>query len=160
MPAILRTQSCKRGHQHLDLRVVGRLFIEREPGGGRGRGPYDMLGNLKVYLGPVAIDHYGDWLREIAYPALPRTVFLWLLRVGLIGAFAIHMHAAWALTRMNHRARPTKYASGRDYIAANFASRTMRWTGIIVILFVVWHLADLTWDVGAATRSDSASSTG
>jgi succinate dehydrogenase / fumarate reductase cytochrome b subunit len=72
-------------------------------------------------------------------------VFLWLMRIGLIAAFAVHMHAAWSLTRMNHRARPTKYASGRDYIAANFASRTMRWTGIIVILFVIFHLADLTW---------------
>ncbi len=104
-----------------------------------------MIGNLKVYLGPEDINHYGEWLREIAVPALPRTVFLWLLRGGLIAAFAIHIHAAWSLTRMNHRARPTKYASDRDYVAANFASRTMRWTGIIVILFVVFHLADLTW---------------
>jgi succinate dehydrogenase / fumarate reductase cytochrome b subunit len=61
------------------------------------------------------------------------------------------MHAAYALTRMNHRSRKMQYASKRDYVAANFASRTMRWTGIIVILFVFWHLADLTWDVGAAT---------
>ena len=104
-----------------------------------------MIGNLKVYLGPEDINHYGEWLREIAVPALPRTVFLWLLRGGLIGAFAVHMHAAYALTRMNHRARPTKYASDRDYVAANFASRTMRWTGIIVFLFIVFHLADLTW---------------
>ncbi|HEV7865772.1 MAG TPA: succinate dehydrogenase cytochrome b subunit, partial [Acidimicrobiia bacterium] len=104
-----------------------------------------MLGNLKVYLGPAQINHYGEWLRDIAVPALPRTVFLWLLRVGLIAAFAVHMHAAYALTRMNHRARPQKYASNRDYVAANFASRTMRWTGIIVILFLVFHLADLTW---------------
>jgi succinate dehydrogenase / fumarate reductase cytochrome b subunit len=104
-----------------------------------------MVGNLKAYLGPEDMNHYGEWLREIAVPALPRTVFLWLLRVGLVAAFAVHMHAAWALTRMNHRARRTKYASGRDYIAANFASRTMRWTGIIVILFVIFHLADLTW---------------
>lgn len=104
-----------------------------------------MIGNLKVYLGPEDINHYGEWLREIAVPALPRTVFLWLLRSGLIVAFAVHMHAAYALTRMNHRARPTKYASDREYVAANFASRTMRWTGIIVILFVVFHLADLTW---------------
>jgi len=72
-------------------------------------------------------------------------VFLWIMRGGLITAFAVHMHAAYALTRMNHRARPTKYASERDYVAANFASRTMRWTGIIVILFVIFHLADLTW---------------
>ena len=104
-----------------------------------------MIGNLKAYLGPEDLNHYGEWLREIAMPALPRTAFLWLMRIGLIGAFAVHMHAAWALTRMNHRARPTKYASGRDYVAANFASRTMRWTGIIVFLFVVFHLADLTW---------------
>ena len=104
-----------------------------------------MIGNLKAYLGAEDINHYGEWLREIAMPALPRTVFLWIMRVGLIAAFAIHMHAAWALTRMNHRARPTKYASDRDYLAANFASRTMRWTGIIVIAFVIFHLADLTW---------------
>ena len=104
-----------------------------------------MVGNLKAYLGPDDMNHYGEWLREIAVPALPRTVFLWLLRAGLVAAFAVHMHAAWALTRMNHRARPKKYASGRDYITANFASRTMRWTGIIVILFVIFHLADLTW---------------
>jgi succinate dehydrogenase / fumarate reductase cytochrome b subunit len=104
-----------------------------------------MIGNLKVYLGPEDINHYGEWLREIAVPALPRTVFLWLMRGGLILAFGVHMHAAYALTRMNHRARPTKYASDREYLAANFASRTMRWTGIIVILFIVFHLADLTW---------------
>ena len=104
-----------------------------------------MIGNLKAYLGPEDLNHYGEWLREIAVPALPRTVFLWLLRGGLIVAFAVHMHAAWSLTRMNHRARPAKYASNRDYVAANFASRTMRWTGIIVILFVIFHLADLTW---------------
>jgi succinate dehydrogenase / fumarate reductase cytochrome b subunit len=109
---------------------------------------FHMIGNLKVYLGPEAINHYGEWLREIAVPALPRTVFLWIIRSVLIAAFAVHMHAAYALTRMNHRARPTKYTSDRDYIAANFASRTMRWTGIIVILFVFFHLADLTW--GAA----------
>jgi succinate dehydrogenase / fumarate reductase cytochrome b subunit len=104
-----------------------------------------MVGNLKVYLGPEQINHYGEWLRDIAVPALPRTVFLWLLRASLIAAFAIHMHAAWALTRMNHRARPAKYVGDRDYVAANFASRTMRWTGIIVILFLFFHLADLTW---------------
>jgi len=46
---------------------------------------------------------------------------------------------------MNHAARAVKYQSARDYQVANFASRTMRWTGIIVTLFVLWHLADLTW---------------
>ena len=46
---------------------------------------------------------------------------------------------------MNHRARPVKYQSHRDYVAADFASRTMRWSGIIVLLFLAFHLADLTW---------------
>jgi succinate dehydrogenase / fumarate reductase cytochrome b subunit len=104
-----------------------------------------MIGNLKAYLGPAEIDSYGEFLRELLVPLAPRTVTLWILRVGLTIAFALHMHAAYSLTKMNHRARPTKYANQRDYVAANFASRTMRWTGIIVILFVAWHLADLTW---------------
>ena len=46
---------------------------------------------------------------------------------------------------MNHRARPIKYQSSRDYIAVSFASRTMRWTGIIIGLYLLFHLADLTW---------------
>jgi succinate dehydrogenase / fumarate reductase cytochrome b subunit len=46
---------------------------------------------------------------------------------------------------MNRRARPVRYQSARDYVAANFASRTMRVTGIIVLIFLAWHLADLTW---------------
>ena len=104
-----------------------------------------MLGNLKMYLGAEQLNHYGEWLREMLEPALPRTGALWLMRGLLITAFAVHIHAAYSLTRMNHRSRPTRYASDRDYVAANFASRTMRWTGIIVALFVVFHLMDLTW---------------
>ena len=46
---------------------------------------------------------------------------------------------------MVRRARPDAYRSPRDYVAADFASRTMRWTGVIVLLFVVFHLLDLTW---------------
>ena len=46
---------------------------------------------------------------------------------------------------MNRKARPVRYQSPRDYVAANFASRTMRWTGVIVGLFVIFHLLDLTW---------------
>jgi succinate dehydrogenase / fumarate reductase cytochrome b subunit len=104
-----------------------------------------MLGNLKLYLGAEKLDHYAEWLRTIGEPILPRTVLLWIIRVALVGAFAGHIISAYQLTRMNHNARPVRYQSRRDYIAANFASRTMRWTGIIVGLFVLWHLADLTW---------------
>ena len=112
-----------------------------------------MVGNLKAYIGTVNeggtevydIDVYGEFLREILVPILPRTVFLWILRLILIGALLLHIHAAYSLTILNRKARPVKYQSARDYQVANFASRTMRWTGIIVVLFLVWHLADLTW---------------
>ena len=104
-----------------------------------------MIGNLKVYLGPEEIDHYSEFLRELLVPLVPRGVALWLLRLVLIGALLLHLHAAYTLTVLNRRARPVKYQSSRDYIAANFASRTMRWTGIIVLLFLAFHLADLTW---------------
>ena len=57
----------------------------------------------------------------------------------------LHIHAAYSLTVMNRQARPVKYQSDARLPAANFASRTMRWTGIIVLLFLFWHLADLTW---------------
>lgn len=110
-----------------------------------------MVGNLKMYLGIAEFDNYGDFLREILVPILPRTVFLWLLRGGLIAAFALHIHAAYALTIMNRRARRTNYASKRDYIAANYASRTMRVSGIIVGLYIVFHLFDLSWTGTGAT---------
>jgi succinate dehydrogenase / fumarate reductase, cytochrome b subunit len=104
-----------------------------------------MIGNLKMYLGAEQINHYGEFLRELLVPLAPRTIVLWLLRLGLIGAAVLHIHAAYGLTQLNHHARAVKYQSARDYQVANFASRTMRWTGIIVLLFVLWHLADLTW---------------
>jgi succinate dehydrogenase / fumarate reductase, cytochrome b subunit len=104
-----------------------------------------MVGNLKMFFGPEDLNHYGEFLRELLVPIAPRTVVLWLLRTGLIVALLLHLHAAYSLTVMNHKARPVKYQSHRDYVAADFASRTMRWTGIIVLLFLAWHLADLTW---------------
>jgi succinate dehydrogenase / fumarate reductase, cytochrome b subunit len=103
-----------------------------------------MVGNLKVYMGAEDMNHYGEFLRELLYPLVPRTVTLWLLRFGLIFALLLHLHAAYSLTVMNHRARPSDYAAPRDYVAANFASRTMRWSGIIVLAFIAFHLLDLT----------------
>jgi succinate dehydrogenase / fumarate reductase, cytochrome b subunit len=104
-----------------------------------------MVGNLKVFIGEDDLNHYAEWLRELGEPALPYSVVLWSLRVVLIAAFAVHIIAAYQLTRMNQRARPVKYQSARDYAAADFASRTMRWTGVIVGLFVIFHLLDLTF---------------
>ena len=114
------------------LMLVGFVFVH-------------MIGNLKMYLGQEDFDHYAEFLRELLVPILPRTVVLWLLRLGLLGAVVLHIHAAASLTALNRKARSVKYQGPRDYQIANFASRTMRWTGIIVFLFVLWHLADLTW---------------
>ena len=104
-----------------------------------------MVGNLKIYFGAESMNKYSEWLREVGEPALPREWLLWGVRIVLLLAVVVHIYAAYALTRMNQRARPVKYASKRDFVAADFASRTMRWTGIIVVLFVIWHLLDLTW---------------
>lgn len=103
-----------------------------------------MIGNLKLYLSREEINLYGEALREIPGHLLPRTVFLWTVRLMLIGAFAAHIHAAYSLTVLNRKARPVRYQSPRDYVAASFAARTMRYTGTIVALYVVFHLLDLT----------------
>jgi succinate dehydrogenase / fumarate reductase cytochrome b subunit len=104
-----------------------------------------MIGNLKVFLGADHINDYAEWLRDLGEPVFPRTWVLWAMRTVLIAAFFIHIVAAYQLTRINWQARPERYRSRRDYVAANFASRTMRWTGIIIGLFLIFHLLDLTW---------------
>ncbi|CAN5712320.1 succinate dehydrogenase cytochrome b subunit [soil metagenome] len=103
-----------------------------------------MVGNLKMYFGAADFDEYAEFLRDIAYPLLPHSGFLWLFRVVLLAALVIHLHAAYALTRSNQRANAGGYDK-QDYVAADFAGRTMRWTGIIVLLFIGFHLLDLTF---------------
>lgn len=112
-----------------------------------------MIGNLKVYLGYLPeraayeIDLYGKALRELLFPIFPDNVVLWTLRIVLIVAFVLHVHAAYSLTVMNHRARTVAYEGPRNYLVANYASRTMRWSGVLVLLYLAWHLADFTWGV-------------
>ena len=103
-----------------------------------------MIGNLHLYEGPVQVHLYGEALRDLGGHLAPRTLLLWIMRVGLIGMFAIHIHSAYSLALMNRKAN-SAYAGRRDYIAANFASRTMLWTGPIVLIYLLFHLADLTW---------------
>lgn len=113
-----------------------------------------LVGNLKVYLGTetagehagqYAIDVYGEGLRNLLYPIMPHGTVLWIMRLGLVVALIAHVHAAATLTIMNRNARPTSYQSPRHYAAVNFASRSMRWTGIIVLGYLIFHLLDLTW---------------
>jgi succinate dehydrogenase / fumarate reductase cytochrome b subunit len=79
---------------------------------------------------------------------------LWILRGGLITMLFLHLHAAWSLTRLNRFARAVKYQGPRDYQVAKFASRTMRWTGIIVLAYLVWHLLDFTFGTVNAVGTD------
>jgi succinate dehydrogenase / fumarate reductase cytochrome b subunit len=106
---------------------------------------FHMLGNLKIYQGASDMNAYGAFLREILYPLVPRQGFLWIMRLGLIAAFVLHIHSAASLTLMNRRANAGGYTAGRDFQAANYASRSMRLTGVVILAFVLFHLADLTW---------------
>jgi succinate dehydrogenase / fumarate reductase cytochrome b subunit len=103
-----------------------------------------MIGNLHLYEGQLEVAEYAHSLRTIGAGLVPETAVLWVLRLGLISMFGLHIHSAITLSAMN-RAANSRYQAPRDFAAANFASRTTRITGIIIALFVVWHLADLTW---------------
>lgn len=115
-----------------------------------------MVGNAKMFLGAAEYNRYAESLRQLLVPIMPPTYVLWGMRLGLCLFLVLHVVSAAQLTAMNRRARPTRYQSGRDYIAANFASRSMRWTGIIVFLFIVFHLANLTygWMVPGYVKPD------
>ena len=106
---------------------------------------FHMIGNLKIYLGASHLNEYAHFLEQLLVPIAPETTVLWILRGGLIGALLLHLHAAATLTVQNRKARPVKYQTARDYQVANFASRTMRFSGIIVLAFIAFHLADLTF---------------
>jgi len=103
-----------------------------------------MLGNLKLYEGPQVLNSYAGFLRSVGSPAIPTSGLLWLVRVVLLAAVVLHMWAAWQVTLMSRAARPHGYGR-RDFVEASYASRTMRWGGVIILLFVVYHLLDLTF---------------
>ena len=112
-----------------------------------------MIGNLHLYEGPLEIHEYAETLRNLGTDIVPRTWLLWGVRLLLIAAFVVHIHSAYTLKEMGRKANTRanftdgnkKYAASQDFIAANYASRTMRWTGPIVLLYLFFHLADLTW---------------
>lgn len=102
-----------------------------------------MVGNLKIFLGPEAIDGYAAWLRTILEPAVPFEGTLWLVRAVLTVSIVAHIWSATVLTLRARRARPVRYAV-RNKVAGSYAARTMRWGGVIVLLFAIYHLLDLT----------------
>lgn len=106
-----------------------------------------MIGNLKIFFGPGAIDEYALWLRTVLEPALPHEGLLWIVRVVLLVSVIAHIWSATVLTLRASRARPIKYSGGSYKVKGSYAARTMRWGGVIIALFVVYHLLDLTFGV-------------
>jgi succinate dehydrogenase / fumarate reductase cytochrome b subunit len=102
-----------------------------------------MIGNLHLYEGPQYLNDYGRFLRQVGAPAIPPHVALWLARAVLLTAVLLHMWAAWQLTLMNREARPQRYLR-RQTVHTSYASRTMRWGGVIILLFVIFHILNLT----------------
>ena len=102
-----------------------------------------MIGNLKIFFGQATFDHYAHWLRTIAEPLLPHGWFLWIQRGGLSVAVIAHIVSATILARRARAARPVRYAH-RPKVQGSYAARTMRWGGVIILLFVIYHILDLT----------------
>jgi succinate dehydrogenase cytochrome b subunit len=112
-----------------------------------------MVGNLKLYLGPEHMNEYAHWLRALGTPAMPQigeqSTALWIARLVLLVCVVLHIHSAYTLTMMNRAARPVGYRD-REYIAGTYAARTMRWGGVIILLFIFYHLAHLTFGANVA----------
>ena len=101
-----------------------------------------LVGNLQVFTGPDALNGYSHFLQSLG-PTL------WAARIGLLVAVAVHVWAATVLTLENHAARRVGY--GVKYtIRATLASRMMRWTGYVVLAFILYHLAHFTLGVAQA----------
>jgi succinate dehydrogenase cytochrome b subunit len=102
-----------------------------------------MLGNLKIFLGPRTIDAYAVFLRTMGEPLVPYAGLLWIVRLILLACVVLHVTAAVQVSRMSLAARPQPYET-RHYIATTYAARTMRWSGVILVLFIIYHLLHLT----------------
>ena len=102
-----------------------------------------MYGNLKAFSGHDAYNTYAEHLRTIGEPLLPYSGFLWVLRVVLVLALVVHVYAAVTLWRRAGQARTTKYAVKKN-LSSSFSSRWMRWGGVTILLFLVWHLLNFT----------------
>jgi len=98
-----------------------------------------MAGNLQVFAGPEKLNAYAKSLQDLG-------PILWAMRIGLLVIFVLHVATAWTLWSQNRAARPVPYAVTAPS-ASTYASRTMIWTGFIVLAFVVYHLLHFTFGV-------------
>ncbi|MEO5798240.1 MAG: succinate dehydrogenase cytochrome b subunit [Gemmatimonadales bacterium] len=95
-----------------------------------------MISNVLVFENPQHLDDYGAWLRSFG-------PLLWVARLGLLAAVSIHIAAAWQLTRMARAARPADY-NRHELRVSSYAARTMRWGGVLLLAFIVFHIFHLT----------------
>lgn len=96
-----------------------------------------MAGNLQFFLPPSYINAYGHFLQST--PEL-----LWPARLGLLAMVGLHIAAAIGLTVANRSARPIPYAGAISVQGASLAARTMIWSGLIIVSFVIYHLLHYT----------------
>jgi succinate dehydrogenase / fumarate reductase cytochrome b subunit len=101
-----------------------------------------MLGNLKIFLGAEAINTYAGFLREVGEPLLPYETLLWIARLVLLASVVLHITAATQLTLLDRASRPQRYAVKK--VTTSYAARTMRWGGVIIVLFIIYHILHLT----------------
>jgi succinate dehydrogenase / fumarate reductase cytochrome b subunit len=109
-----------------------------------------MYGNLKVFAGQESFDGYAHHLRTLGEPVLPHKGLLWIIRVVLLASIIAHFYAALALWSRARRARgggARRYQStkNRRGVQRSYASFTLRWGGVVILLFVIFHLLNFTW---------------
>ena len=112
-----------------------------------------MYGNLKAFGGHDAFNEYAEHLRTIGEPIFPRSGVLWILRVGLIASLVVHVTSAVLLWRRAATARTVKYTVKRN-THSSVSSRTMRWGGLTILVFLVWHL--LNFSIGKVNPQGGA----
>ncbi len=103
-----------------------------------------LLGNLKVYEGPEHFNAYAEGLRTVGAPFFGRGQLLWVARIVLLVSVLVHIWAAIAVTRASWRARPVAYHR-LEPVETTYAARTMRWGGVIILVYVIYHLLDFTF---------------
>lgn len=102
-----------------------------------------MAGNLKAFQGEEKFDAYAEFLRTMGAPIFSTGQLLWINRAVLVLAAGLHIWAAIRLTRMARAARPVGYRRP-VHLEETYASRTMRWGGVIILAFVIYHIMHLT----------------
>ena len=105
---------------------------------------FHSYGNLKMFLGQEAYDHYAHWLKEEAFvPIFPHGGFIWVFRAAMVLMLVIHIWAAAVTWKRSRRARRSAYVVKRSAADA-YAARTMRMTGVLLFFLIVFHILHFT----------------